>query len=117
MTRDSDFRYWCHHTRINSDGESVMSRALRILDKLDAQGLNEPVDTSSPQIDPILDPGAIIKSTIFRKWGKWHIEFYKNGQKTITPLNTKHKHIAMIKQETIDATLSKASRVPEMVPV
>ena len=108
VRENTNFRYWRHSSRLNEDEKSTMSRTLQALDILDAGGVNGSlVETEdSGPIDSIIDPSAIIKSTIFRQWGRWKIQYYIDDRKIVANLNTRYRHIAEIKQDELEASLS-----------
>jgi len=109
VRENTNFRYWRHSTRLNEDEKSTMSRTLQALDILDAGGVNGRLvdsDETPELIDSIIDPAAIIKSTIYRRWGRWKIQYYVDDRRIVANLNTRHRHIAEIKQEELEASLS-----------
>ncbi len=112
VTENTEQKYWRHELKMNDEEKSTMSRTLRMLDILEAGGVNGELDDSTldrgEKID--IDPATHIRSSIFRRGRKWWIKYMLNGKKISASLRTRYQHIARIKQDEIDAILSTKSQ-------
>ena len=95
-----------------------ISNTLMALDILETKGLNKPLFECTPvrrrdiiSIDPesLVSPipSPVNETSLFKRWKKWWIKYRVDGKVVRESLDTKHKHIARIKQDEIESSLKR----------